>query len=152
MSHILAIDANRYVVRLAVVGVDGYLHAMGEFNPLELDKQIAFIRGLPNKGLRVSRGAGSPLDNWPQDLQFILENEMGSINWLSPTFVRSTNQELLRWHQQRKFDRSRFIALAAQEKTGQYFDARTLIWRWQKVIGDEIQQHVEDTNPQKKTI
>ncbi len=142
----LVVDANRYMVRLGIVESDGYLHESLEARPQHIDTLVSFAQArAPAYG--ITSLIGSPLDQWPDKLQFMLEEVVGCTQWISPAFLRSASAELGRWQYRRKFDRARLLALAALSTTDQHYASDDIVRRWLHLIADEVHQHLSDVTP-----
>jgi hypothetical protein len=148
MSRFLSVDANPYIVRLAIVESDGYLHSGIDVKPTNTDKLLMFVRSQAIQSCHRITVVGSPLDRWPGELHHIVEEEVGmDVDWISPTFLRHSSVETAYWHQQRKFDRARLLALAAQSRTRQTIDADGIVRQWQQRLIDDMRQRLLDITP-----
>jgi hypothetical protein len=148
MSRILVVDANSYVVRLAVIESDGHFHAGLDSKPNQYEKQLQFIRSQALQCSHHISVAGSPLDRWPTELHHTLAEEVGShIDWILPEFVRQTSLEVALWQQRRKFDRARLIALASASRVEQAIEPHRIVRLWQRRLIDEMLQRLTDITP-----
>jgi hypothetical protein len=148
MARILSIDANPYVVRLAVVEPDGSLHAGIDVKPTNTDRLLMFIRSQAITTCHYITVVGSPQDRWPNELHGIVEQEVGcDVNWISPIFLGRSSFQLSHWQQQRKFDRARLLALAAASQDKQTTDADSIVRQWQEMLIEEVHQRLADKTP-----
>ncbi|HEY3997281.1 MAG TPA: hypothetical protein VGO93_00355 [Candidatus Xenobia bacterium] len=148
MSRILAVDANQYVVRLALVDPDGYLAAAVDAKPNNYDKMLMFVRSQAIQNCHRISVTGSPVDRWPTELHHIVEDKVGvRVDWVSPDFLRRTGPELALWQHRRKFDRARLLGLASSSRTLQAADPEGLVRQWQRLLIDEASQRLLDMTP-----
>jgi hypothetical protein len=148
MSRILAVDANQYVVRLALIDPDGYLAAAVDAKPGHYDKMLMFVRSQAIQNCHRISVAGSPVDRWPTQLHHIVEDEVGvRVDWVCPDFLRRTGPEVSLWQHRRKFDRARLLGLASASRTLQTADPQGIVRQWQRLLIDEASQRLLDITP-----
>lgn len=145
MNKIMAIDANPFAVRAVLVQDGLTLLDSLEAKPHRLGSVIRFVdkHARSNPGLRV---VGSPLDSWPDGLQWQLEDAGHLTRWLPPHIARGVQHDWAPWQLRRRLLRARLLAYldhqATLEPCSHYLPYHAL--RWERLMALESLQEIDD--------